>query len=320
MTRTYHQLTQTERYQIQALKALNLSARTIAKTLQRSNKTITTELKRCEPSPYCAKTAQAHAEQKRTKALKFTKLTALLKRNVDGLLQLNLSPEQIAGRLPLKHEKQLCCISTSTLYRWIHHLGWTARLPRKGKPYKARPTNGAGVRLIPNRVDISQRPAIVAENIEIGHWEGDTVYGKDGYFVTLVERRTKLYLVRRVKNKTKQEVGKAVISLLRPFKKHCKTITFDNGGEFAGHAKMAKKLGCKVYFARPYCSWQRGLNENSNGLLRRYFPKGTAIAGLSAQEIELAVYLINLRPRKALNYLNPIEYFFKKRVSLMMTI
>lgn len=319
MTKTYCQLTQAERYQIQALNELNFSARAMAKKLNRSNKTISQELKRCGDTRYCAHAAQNHAEQRRASAPKFTKLTPLLKRNVEWLLRLNLTPEQIAGRLRSK-EKQQFSFSTQSLYRWIKHLGWSDRLPRKGKRYRSGTKGEAGMRLIPNRVDISQRPAVVAENTEIGHWEGDTVYGQDGYFVTLVERVSKLYLVRRVKNKSKQAVTKAVIALLRPLKKHCRTITFDNGGEFAGHEKIAKKLSCDIYFAKPYCSWQRGLNENSNGLLRRYFPKGMAIASISQQEIDAAINLINLRPRKALNYLSPIEYFFNKRVSLMVGI
>jgi IS30 family transposase len=108
--------------------------------------------------------------------------------------------------------------------------------------------------------------------------------------------------------------------MLKPFKHLCHTITFDNGGEFAGHQQIAKYLCCKVYFAKPYHSWQRGLNENTNGLLRRFFPKGMAIKLLPKKETEQAQLLINMRPRKALNYLSPIEFLTGKRVSLIAAI
>ena len=121
-------------------------------------------------------------------------------------------------------------------------------------------------------------------------------------------------------DKTKKTVGRAIRKLLKPYRSMCKTITFDNGGEFADHATMARALKCKIYFGKPYHSWQRGLNENTNGLLRRYFPKGVVIALLSSQKIKDAIFSINIRPRKALNYLSPIEFLLEKRVSLMLSI
>ena len=108
--------------------------------------------------------------------------------------------------------------------------------------------------------------------------------------------------------------------MLKPFKNICKTVTFDNDGEFAGHEKLAKTIDCKVYFAKPYHSWQRGLNENTNGLLRRYFPKGMSIASLSAKVIKEAEFLINMRPRKGLKYRCPIEVLTGKSVSLIAVI
>ena len=155
---------------------------------------------------------------------------------------------------------------------------------------------------------------------KVGHWEADTVQAIDGYFVSLVERKTKLYLFKRVKHKTKSEVARAIIRLLKPFKKKCNTITFDNGGEFASHEFIAKRLNCKTYFAKPYHSWQRGLNENSNGLLRRYFPKRTSIAKISEQHLADVSLLINMRPRKTLGYLTPLEVLTGKRVSVMLRI
>jgi len=234
------------------------------------------------------------------------------------LLDFNLSPEQIAGRMALEGYKY--ALGTGAIYRMITANQWQKRLPRQGKAYRKRKAAEAGAHLIPDRIDIDMRPDIVDKNEELGHWEGDTVYGQDGYFVTLAERVSKTFLFMRVKRKDKKSVARAVKKLLKPFKSLCKTITFDNGGEFAGHAKMAKALKCKVYFAKPYHSWQRGLNENSNGLLRRYFPKGMEIGAVTAQRLAEVQLLINSRPRKALNYLSPLEILAGKRVSFMKKI
>jgi IS30 family transposase len=193
-------------------------------------------------------------------------------------------------------------------------------LVRTGKRCRPRKGAEAGAHLIPGCVDIDERPAHIEDKVEVGHWEGDTVYGQDSYLVTMVERVTKILLTCRVKTKTKKNVARAIKKMLKPFKHLCHTITFDNGGEFAGHQQIAKYLCCKVYFAKPYHSWQRGLNENTNGLLRRFFPKGMAIKSLPKTEIYQAQLLINMRPRKALNYLSPIEFLTGKRVSLIAAI
>lgn len=122
----------------------------------------------------------------------------------------------------------------------------------------------------------------------------------------------------RVKNKTKKIVTQAIRKMLKPHRDICDTITFDNGGEFAGHASIARALDCKIYFAKPYSSWQRGLNENANGLLRRFFPKGMKIGSVTKKDIDNAVHLINMRPRKTLDYLSPLEFLAGERVSLIV--
>ena len=234
------------------------------------------------------------------------------------MLNFGLSPEQISGRM--KQEKTSVTLSANTIYGVVKQQGLEKLLPRGGKKYKRRQGIEAGARLIPERIDISERPAIVDEKVEIGHWEGDTVHGKDCYLVTLVERVSKCLLVKRVKSKSKVEVTKAIKSMLKPFAAICKTITFDNGGEFAGHKKVSEALKCDIYFAKPYHSWQRGLNENTNGLLRRFFPKGMAIGSVSEQEIKNAEFSINTRPRKALDYLSPYEFLTGKSVPLIAEI
>ena len=318
MNNQYKQLTQKERYQIQALKELGLSGRCIAKKLQRSNKTVSRELNSSGVKSYCAEMADNLATQKRKQAKKFTKCDDAVKKTVENMLFLKLSPEQISGRR--KHEKTSKSVCSNTIYRLIYAHKWQHLLPRKGKRYKKRKGIEAGATLIPGRVDIDKRPAHVEDKIEKCHWEADTVYCQDSYLVTLVERVTKTLVTCRVKTKTKKEVTRAIKKMLKPFKSTCLSITFDNGGEFADHQKVKKYLKCDTYFAKPYHSWQRGLNENTNGLLRRFFPKGMAIGSLPKKEIERAQLLINIRPRKTLNYLSPYEVLTGKRVSLIAEI
>lgn len=318
MNNQYKQLTLCERYQIEGLKKLGFSARKIADEMARSNKTIARELKRCSKNDYSAEAAHAKATTIRSEARKLTKRGQALIDKVKGCLKFHLSPEQISGRLAKEQPSLKVC--HNTIYRIINEQGWQCKLTRKGKPYRARKGQEAGVKLIPNRVDIDQRPAHVDAKEEIGHWEGDTVYGQDGYLVTLTERVSKTLLMRRVKNKTKKAVSKAIKRLLKPFKHNCHSITFDNGGEFADHQSIAKALKCDIYFAKPYHSWQRGLNENTNGLIRRFYPKGFAIGKLTEQEIYTTQLLINLRPRKTLDYLSPVEVLFGKSVSLIVAM
>lgn len=208
----YNQLTLDERYQIQALNELNFSARAIATKMKRSNKTISHDLKSCPLGFYCAKEAHHQATIKRKVATKKHRRTDDVIRQLDWLLNFDLTPEQIAGRMTL--ESYSNPVSRQTIYRYIAYKQWRHRLPRKGKPYRKRQGAQAGVHLIPDRVDIDQRPDIVDKNIEVGHWEGDTVYGQNGHFVTLVERVSKVFLTMKVKNKTKKLVSFAIRKLL----------------------------------------------------------------------------------------------------------
>lgn len=313
----YQQLTLNERYQIQIFNDIGLSDRAIAKELGRGNKTISSELNRCSTTPYCAETAHKEALVRRKQAGKTSGVTDNVKNAVLHFLTLGFTPEQIAGRSHL--EKKGILLSCSSLYQLINQEGWRGLLPRKGKAYKKRSVM-AGCHLIPDRVDIRERPLHVDEKKEFGHWEGDTVYAQDAYLVTLVERTTKLLLTKRVRRKSKQEVTQAVKQLLKPYRDICKSITFDNGGEFAGHKEIAEYLGCDIYFAQPYCSWQRGLNENTNGLLRRFFPKGMKIGSLDHSEIKEAEFLLNIRPRKTLGFRCPYEIIANQSVSLITGI
>ena len=167
---------------------------------------------------------------------------------------------------------------------------------------------------IAGQVSIDLRPAIVDAKTRIGDWEIDTVTGKNskGYLVTAVERKSKFTLVNRVPDRQSDQVAKAVIKLMRPYKENVFTITADNGKEFSQHKKISKSLKADVYFAHPYHAWERGLNENINGLLRQYFPKQMDFQKIDNKGIEYAMDRLNNRPRKCIGFTTPIEIFSKE--------
>ena len=163
-----------------------------------------------------------------------------------------------------------------------------------------------------NRVSIDQHPDMVDEKSRIGDWEIDTVIGQNhkGALVTIVERKSKFTLIKRVETKHAEGVTAATITLLKPYSDKVFTITADNGKEFAGHETMRKELNAQVYFAHPYSSWERGLNENTNGLIRQYFPKGSRFEDMTDEQVEAVIHRLNHRPRKGLNYQTPHAVFF----------
>ncbi len=164
---------------------------------------------------------------------------------------------------------------------------------------------------IPDRVDIDKRPAVANNRARIGDWEADTIIGKNnkGAIVTLDERKSKLRLAAPLQGKHAAPLTEAVINMLKPIKKFILTMTFDNGKEFTKHNKIAKALGCDTYFAKPYHSWERGQNENANGLLRQYFPKAMELVDISAKQVMTATDKLNSRPRKCLGFKTPYEAF-----------
>ena len=171
---------------------------------------------------------------------------------------------------------------------------------------------------IPNRVSIDDRAAIVETRSRIGDWEADTVIGKNHRqaIVSIVERKTGFTLIQKVERKTALAVSQAMIGLLKPHRKKVHTITSDNGKEFAGHEEIASKLKANFYFAHPYSSWERGTNENTNGLIRQYFPKNRDFTTITQHEINMAMERLNNRPRKRLGYQTPNQVFFKSGVAL----
>ena len=314
-TMHYTHLTQEERYQIHILRRQMVSVAAIAAELQRSRSTIFRELKRnaCLQS-YIPRAAQAKARARQCQRRNAKEFDAEQWGHVHAYLRLGLSPQQCSGRLKL--EKALS-ISHERIYQRIYQdKGQGGDLVKYLRCQKVRRKRYAGVRqrrgVLKNRTCIEKRPAIVDRRGRIGDWEGDTVIGKGhkGVLVTLVERKSRYTLARQLDSRHSAGVTRAVTMLLSPHKERCKTLTFDNGTEFAEHQFIAQCLEAKVYFAHPYCSWERGLNENHNGLLRQYFPKNRSLFNVSQDEVNDAVDKLNHRPRKCLGYRTPHEVFY----------
>ena len=179
---------------------------------------------------------------------------------------------------------------------------------KRKKKYGSKDKRGQ----IRNRVSIDERPAIVAEKTRIGDWEIDTVIGQNhqGALVTIVDRVSKFTLIKKVDSKHAEVVTAATITLLQPYLDKTLTITADNGKEFAGHEIIKEQLSANVYFAHPYCSWERGLNENTNGLIRQYFTKGSSFENITDDEVEAVMNKLNHRPRKTLKFKTPHTVFF----------
>ena len=311
----YTHLSQNERYQIHALRRISVSCAQIARELNRHRSSIARELRRnasargYTPAKAHDKATARQCERRNARQVKPEQWS-----RVDACLRLGLSPQQVSGRLRLEGAPSVSHEAIyQRAYRNKHAGGDLAARLRCQKTRRKRYGSGQERRgQLKDRVSIELRPAIVNEKNRIGDWEGDTVIGKghQGALVTLVERHSRYTLAQQVDSKHSAGVTQAIIGLLRPHKAQCLTLTFDNGKEFAEHVFIGQCLQADVYFAHPYHSWERGLNENTNGLLRQYFPKNTNLRKVSHEEVDEAVYQLNHRPRKCLGYRTPHEVFF----------
>jgi IS30 family transposase len=308
----YTQLTQEERYQIYALNKAEHDQIEIAMILNRHKSTISRELRRNSGlRGYRPQQAQRLTEQRRQSKAK-PSIPQSLWRQVERLLREDWSPEQI--NLWLKAEYNVS-VSHEWIYQYIlqdkacggalyHHLRCKKKRRKRYGSYSRRG------QLI-DRISIDERPAIVESRSRIGDWELDTIIGKNHKqaLVSLTERKTRYTLIQKVKRKTADSVADAIIKLLAPFSDRVITMTSDNGKEFAGHKRIANKLNAAFYFAHPYASWERGLNENTNGLIRQYFPKGSDFTNITQKEINRAMNRLNNRPRKCLGIKTPNQVF-----------
>lgn len=308
----YTHLTREERYQIYALKKAGHIQSEIANVLGRSPSTISRELNRNSGGRgYRPKQAHRLAEQRH--AVNARRIDEATWRFAQDRLREDWSPDQISHYAAISHEtvyQRVYADKRAGGSLWKHLRCQKQRRKRYGK-HDRRGT-------IPNRLSIEQRPAIVEERSRIGDWEADTVIGKNHKqaIVSLVERKSGFTLIRKVERKTADAVGRAMTKLLKPYRRQVHTITSDNGKEFAGHEKVASALRADFYFAHPYASWERGTNENTNGLIRQYFPKGMDFTTITQQEISHVMKRLNNRPRKRLAYLTPAQVFFKSGVAL----
>jgi len=310
----YKHLSLAERHYIEIERKKGKSFNLIARALGRSQSTISREVKRNTGlRGYRHQQADHLAQKRHRNKAKSVKLTDKIKSIIDQFLKEDWSPEQIAGRLKniglisLHHETIYQYIlddkqQGGQLYKCLRHQN---RKYRKRYGYTHNRTG------IPNRRDIDERPAEANNRERLGDWEADTIIGcqRQGAIVVIDERQTKIRLAAPLPTKRAENTAKAIISLLEPIKEFVKSITFDNGKEFSQHERIAQKTECETYFAKPYHSWERGQNENANGLLRQYFPKTMKLNNLSMKQVTTAIDKLNSRPRKCLDYKTPYEAF-----------
>jgi len=310
---SYTQLTEEHRIEIYALKKAGVRQCQIAMQIGCHPSTISNELKRnTGQRGYRPKQAHEKAMQRRREKAS-THITTLTWHRVEQLTRQEFSPEQICGRLAMEDQQT---VSHESIYQYIYadkaQGGDLHSFLRCQKERKKRYGSNSRRGKIPNRVSIDDRPKVVEERSRIGDWEGDTIIGKghSGAIVSLVDRRSRYTLLHQLPGKHAGPVRDAIIHLLMPFKDRALTITFDNGLEFAKHEEVTKALDADIYFAHPYHSWERGLNENTNGLVRQYAPKKKTFDHVDDKLIDMIAYKLNHRPRKSLGFKTPHEVFF----------
>src|SRR3989344_1806391 len=323
----YKHLSVEEREKIQELLWQKSSIRNIAGTLGRSPSSVLREINRNIPLQrrYTPRLANERALRKRTcRGRKLRLKSSFIRCYVVSGLKSGLSPEQIAGRLSFEYPTK--SISHEASYQYIYSLahrnGWGEMKscyhdlrPYLKRRHKRRGQKGMrSVQRIfrPKGPSIDDRPKEIETRQTIGHWEGDSMVSKQSSvgLNTLVERRTGLVLISRIQNGTANETKQTVISRLSQLpNESCLTLTVDNGSENAEYRAISEVLRISCYFAHPYHSWERGTNENTNGLIRWYFPKGTDFAKISSEAIKVVETALNNRPRKRLGWKTPLEVF-----------
>jgi len=320
--RKYRQLTEEDRIEIYAMKQAGKEQNKIALKLGVHPSTISRELSRNTGlRSYRPKQAQQKTLHRRFTARKAVKMTPETIDYIESRLTEKHSPEQIAERMKLDPDWHGLTVSHERIYQHIWQDKAQGGMLYKhlrigGTKQRRKRRNSRDMRgTIKNRVGIQERPKIVERKIRIGDWEGDTIVGKNhqGALVTLVERKSKLTLIGKVDRYTAEVVEKTIISLMELLPRRNYTLTVDNGKEFASHESVAETLQIKVYFADPYSAWQRGLNENTNGLIRQYVPKGSDVRSLTDHQIQHIVDRLNNRPRKSLGFLTPNEVFYERK-------
>ena len=309
-----NQLTREQRYQISALRQAGHSQKEIAGIIGKDKSVISRELKRNSGKHgYYPALAQEMADERKERLRRPRKFTDVVRKRVlHDLCEEQYSPEQIVG-LARREGREM--VSHTRIYQFIREdkeSGGKLYLHLRHKlKHRKRPVVGRCA--IKGRVSIEERPAIVDARSRFGDWEIDTIVGKDnkGAIVTLTERKTGYLLMEKLpQGKNAKALAETVIRMLMPFKKWVHTITSDNGTEFAEHKMIAKRLDAQFFFCHPYSSWERGLNEYTNGLVRQYTPKGKPFEMYDDLYIKNVQYKINKRPREKLDFDCPKNLFF----------
>jgi len=328
MEKRYKQLRLEDRDRITEMMAEGRGITEIAEALGRHKSSISREVRR-NSSPayslYLSHRAHERAVKRKQEANRHPRLkTEEIVSYVCCKLEMGWSPEQIAGRIGMDYAD--LSISHEAIYQYIYDKETEDReklikLLRRG--HRKRRTKGVNRKerrtKIPNRVSIQERPVSVEMRSRFGHWEGDSLVSRKSAEAlnTLVERKSRLVFITRLQRKTAEETIAAVIERLgRLPEKARRTLTLDNGTENAGHEKITEAVATKCYFASPYASWQRGTNENANGLIRWYLPKGTDFSKITDEELSRIESFINQRPRKCLGYKTPLEVVSSYGVAL----
>ena len=322
MQPSYTRLTKQDRIELAALRKAKIPVAQIAHQLGRPKQTLYAELNRNSGQRgYRPRQAQRLADARHAHRPRCRKRTARTLRYINALIGRDFSPEQIADAMKRRTRRLkklgITPISHETIYQHLYAdkaAGGTLHTHlrhrhKKRKPRRDQPDRRGQIK---NRVGIDKRPESVNRRRRIGHWEADLMSGRAhrGFLVTLVERKSRRVRIGWVLRKTAEATAAEIVRLLAG--ERVKTITFDNGKEFAGHEEIAAVLGCKCYFADPYSSWQRGTNENTNGLIRQYFPKGMSLANPAPERIALAERRLNNRPRKCLAFRSPTAVYFSR--------
>ena len=324
MTKKYHQLNQEQRYQIEVLLQTGTPKTTIADLIGVDRSTVYRELKRntinaARQPVYKAASAQLFTSKRAYVPKPTISANKAIIRRIRWLLTRYWSPEQIVGAC---RQRGISMMSVESIYLWIYAqkkkgIDYAKHLRRHHRKRRKRRLIKQPRTIIQNKVSIHDRPKIVAEQGRTGDFETDLVKCLNGYLVTITERKTLFNLIEKIPNKEAASVQKAIIKALQPYKEMVKTITSDNGTEFANHQKIAEELKCNWFFADPYKSQQRGANENQNGLIRQFFNRKTDLNKVEENEIKMAQNKLNARPRKKHNFESPNNLFLNQNVALV---
>lgn len=316
--RPYHQLTHIQRYQIYVLRKTGHSQTEIAAAIGVHKATISREVRRNRGAlNYRPRQAQIFAAGRKYKAR--PRIGVVVWAGVERLLRADWSPQQICARMK---DEQGVSISHEWIYQYIladkraggdlfRHLRCQNTRRKRYGAYERRG------KLLHCR-SIEERPEVVESRERLGDWEGDTLVGRKqkAALLTLTERRSRFTVIGKVPNRTAPVVRRKLVQLLQPFAGQLHTLTSDHGKEFAQHEHIAQALQLQYYFAHPYAAWERGTNENANGLLRQYFPRKRDFSTITSDELLAAMMRLNFRPRKCLGFKTPFEVFFGVSVAL----